>query len=71
MLTEGPPPSSTCKEAYETLEDDDARALVAYALVHALAFTDTPTRPPRFAARAGAELPDGSPTSATPCWRRA
>ncbi len=58
VLTEGPAAVDHLKEAYETLEDDDARALVAYALVHALAFTDHADEAAAFAARSGAELPD-------------
>jgi ATP/maltotriose-dependent transcriptional regulator MalT len=58
VLTEGPASADHLKEAYETLADDDARAVVAYALVHALAFTDRAEEAVAFAARAAPELAD-------------
>ena len=57
-LTEGPAAVEHLKEAYETLDDAAARALVANALVHALVFTDHPDEAAAFAARAAADLPD-------------
>jgi DNA-binding CsgD family transcriptional regulator len=58
VLTEGPTAIEHLKEAYETLEVDVFRALVANALVHALVFTDHTEEAAAFARRAGAEMPD-------------
>jgi DNA-binding CsgD family transcriptional regulator len=58
ILTDGPAAIEHLTEAYETLADDPARALVANALVHALVFTDHPGEAAEFAARARRELPE-------------
>ena len=58
ILTDGRAAIEHLTDAYETLGDAAARALVANALVHALVFTDHPEAAAAFAARARDELPD-------------
>ena len=58
VLTDGRAAVEHLKEAYETLDDAAARALVANAIVHALAFTDRADEAAAFAAAAAADLPD-------------
>jgi DNA-binding CsgD family transcriptional regulator len=58
VLRDGPSAIEHLSEAYELLDDDRSRALVAHALARALLFTGSPAEAGVFAQRTAAELPD-------------
>src|SRR4051794_14229631 len=58
ILTDGQAATGHLSEAYETLEDDALRAVVAHALCRALVFTGALAEASEFAQRVAAELPD-------------